>query len=143
MKALTWKQPYAAMMLFGKELETRLWDTKYRGRVLITSSQKPYKDEEILQISGPYYDAITEGLEGVRPEVLKNGFAIGIGDLVDSRPMTEGDEFRAFIEYNPNLWVHEYENVKRLSKPVPWKGAQRWKNISLEDQAYLESLILH
>ena len=45
-KALSWKQPYASLMLKGK-IETRSWPTNYRGLVLICASKAPYSIKEI------------------------------------------------------------------------------------------------
>jgi hypothetical protein len=40
--ALSWKQPYAELMLHGK-IETRTWQTKYRGWVMVCASKQPYE----------------------------------------------------------------------------------------------------
>jgi hypothetical protein len=42
-RALTWKEPYASLMLHGK-IETRTWYTKYRGLVLICAGLKHYNE---------------------------------------------------------------------------------------------------
>lgn len=42
MKALSIKQPYAALIALGlKDVENRTWPTHYRGRILIHASLKP------------------------------------------------------------------------------------------------------
>ena len=42
MKALSVKQPWASLICKGiKDIENRTWSTKYRGRILIHSSQRP------------------------------------------------------------------------------------------------------
>lgn len=48
-RALWWREPYASLMLQGK-VETRTWNTNYRGLVLICASIKPYDDADILRI---------------------------------------------------------------------------------------------
>lgn len=50
-RALSWKEPYASLMLHGK-IETRPWSTKYRGLVLVCASQKPYTEAELMGIAG-------------------------------------------------------------------------------------------
>lgn len=40
-RALSTKQPYASLMLHGK-VETRTWDSKYLGWVLICASKQAY-----------------------------------------------------------------------------------------------------
>lgn len=51
LRALSWKEPFASLMLLGK-IETRVWDTKYRGLVLICASKQIYTADEIRHISG-------------------------------------------------------------------------------------------
>ena len=42
MKAISLKQPWANLIAAGmKTIETRKWNTKYRGELLIVSSQRP------------------------------------------------------------------------------------------------------
>jgi len=44
MKALSLKQPWAELILQGKKtIETRTWNTKFRGRFLIHASMQPNK----------------------------------------------------------------------------------------------------
>lgn len=50
-RALNWKQPFASLMLHGK-VETRVWDSKYTGWVLICASKQPYSYKQALAVSG-------------------------------------------------------------------------------------------
>ena len=147
--ALSWKQPYAELMLHGK-IETRTWKTDYRGSVLICASKKLYNEQEIISISGVnQYERIKNILI---PYLIQNardytGYAIAIGNLVDCRPMTKADEDKCFVEYRKSwtvdvknkktgkikivqkkLWCHVYENVQRI-EPFLWKGTQGWKTV--------------
>jgi hypothetical protein len=131
MKALSWKEPYASLMLHGK-IETRTWSTNYRGQVLICASQKPYSDLQTCDISGEIQSIrISDTLFSNEIELtrFKNGFAFAVGELVDCRPMTIEDEDKCFVQYRPGLWCHIYENVRELEYPIFWKGSQRWKNV--------------
>lgn len=138
-KALTWKQPFATLMLYGKQ-ETRAWNTKVRGLVLICSSVKNYVSEEVFDIAGAtQYNRIHARLQTGRFKVI-NGFAIGIGRLADSQNMQECAfsleelEEKTFVSYRSHLWVHFYEDVRPI-KPFEWKGGQRWRNVTPEQKS--------
>lgn len=130
-RALSWKQPYANLMLPpNNKIETRTWNTKYRGLVLICASKVPYHQEVFYGISGKdQYARIWKTLD---PDDLPLGEAIAVGRLVDSRPMKKEDEDKCFVEYHPDLFCHVYEDVTPIS-PIPWKGSQGWRTLT-EDQ---------
>lgn len=71
-RALSWKQPYARAMLYGKE-ETRSWNTKYRGWVLICSSKISYHNGHVINISGKYSFDMNEkmGVASLPPTFLQ------------------------------------------------------------------------
>ena len=152
-RALNWKQPYAELMFHGK-IETRTWNTDYRGLVLICASKAPYHRDEILKISGNNQLARMEHIIqrpiNYKINLMYPGHAVGIGELVDCRPMTKEDEDDCFVQYIepwvenkviPNtlfrkftkkqLWCHIYKNVRRIT-PFPWKGSQGWKTLDTE-----------
>lgn len=144
--SLSFKQPYAQMMLHGKH-ETRTRDTNVRGWVLICASLKPYGVQELLNISGhTQYSRIEDALKGVDGS-LCHGEAIAIGYLTATKWM--GDyygnkdsmakiEDKCFVKYNSDLWIHEYEDVQAI-EPFHWKGTQGWKNL---DQETKDKIIL-
>ncbi len=128
--ALSWKQPYAELMLHGK-IETRTWNTNYRGWVLICSSKLPYNWDAVLRISGNCQkDRITKLS---LTEILHFHYAqaIAIGYLSDCRKMKPEDEDRCFVQYHPDMFCHVYENVQAII-PFPWKGSQGWKEVTHE-----------
>jgi len=152
-RALSWKQPYASLMLHGK-VETRTWGTKYRGWVLICASKARYSWEEILSISGfSQLNRIRQELDlfdlGDRfrgdkdSTIFLTGKAIAIGYLKDSRPMGSlvGDrvvtltglhvENISFVKIDYNLFLHEYMDVQAIV-PFDWKGTQGWKTLDSE-----------
>lgn len=135
MRALSWKQPFAAAMLIGK-IETRTWPTSYRGQVLICSSQKAYSVDMVVAISGWIKTNNLCNLMASQPtnvfDITKtvdlNGYAIAVGNLVDCRPMTPEDEATTFVKYHPDLWCHVYEDVKPII-PFKWIGSQGWREV--------------
>ncbi len=123
---LGWKQPFAEMMLHGKD-ETRSWPTKYRGLVLITASKTPYSQSAIKRIAGDVqYTRIMNYIED-RP--LQLGKAIAVGRLFDCRKMLATDENKTFVKFNPELYVHRYTDIRPI-EPIPITGAQGWRKLS-------------
>lgn len=127
-RALSWKQPYAELMLYGK-IETRVWETNYRGLVLICASHKPYSKPQIKDIWGE------KGHERIYNQFnnrfLINGHAIAIGELIDCRKMKPEDEDDCFVTYHHRLFCHVYQNVRSI-EPFPFKGNLKWKKLDKE-----------
>lgn len=152
MLALSWKQPFAGLMLHGK-VETRTWSTSYRGLVLICVSAIPYSAHQAWAICGEQMTRVVERL----PEYHNFGLAIAVGKLVGCRPMTKQDEDLCFVQYREpweevtilkngksktvtkRLYCHFYENVKAI-KPFEWKGTQGWKTVEAEIVKSIEYL---
>lgn len=147
-RALSWKQPYAELMFHGK-IETRTWNTNYRGLVLICASKTSYHRDQVINISGTDQLKRIEAVLG-RPFSYKDkafnpGYAVGIGELVDCRLMRPEDEDLCFVEYrdilyeaeayqqSKPLYCHIYKNVRRIT-PIPWTGSQGWKTVDIETQ---------
>lgn len=131
MKALSWREPFASLMMCGK-IETRTWKTNYRGWVLICASQKKHTEGTIISISGEIQSQRILSLIN-RGKLKENpGFAIAIGELVDCRPMCKSDEETCFVKYNPELWCHVYRHVREIV-PFKWKGQLGFKNLSQTD----------
>lgn len=158
-RALSWKQPYASLMLHGK-IETRTWDTKYRGWVLICASKASYSIKDIVNISGRMQFERIKGtfslfeymtakgstlhyMDITPSHVLNNGKAIAIGRLINSRRMgsivsdrTITDqglyiESKCFVAINYDLFLHEYSDVQAI-EPFDWHGTQGWKKLDEE-----------
>lgn len=141
LRALSWKQPFADLMFHGK-IETRTWDTKYRGWVLICASMKPYNYREILSITGDHQSKrASDTLGSDRRWLFNCGMAIGIGYLSDCREMTRADEDQCFVQYHSDLYCHVYEQVIPLSQPMPWKGSQGWREVPVEFKNTIYQLI--
>ena len=132
-KALSWKDPYGFLMLHDK-IETRSWNTNYRGLVLICITKKPYRKQEVMKISGinifnkiikiiSNYRAVTESSISANA-----GNAIAVGELINCRSMKKEDEEKCFVKYYPELFCHVYKDVTPII-PFPWKGKQGWSNV--------------
>jgi len=139
-RALSWIQPYGAMMLFGK-IETRTWNTKYRGWVLLCASKKVYSHDQVLSISGEKNtDIITRNwIDSGFAGNTKSGMAFAIGNLVDCRPMQKEDEEKCMVMYRPGLWCHVYDQVEQIV-PFEWKGSQGWKILDENQKSLIHPL---
>lgn len=162
--ALSWKQPFADMMLHGK-IETRLWPTKYRGLVLICASKESYYDNQVEAITGDGY--LFKFMQFVKRSEnwwqrrvdFEKGKAIAIGRLVDCRPMTPADEKLCLVKYKKpwvetkcrgkhkqfkmverQLWCHVYSEVYPI-RPFDWKGTQGWKKLTENDKLSIDLII--
>jgi len=98
MKAISIKQPFASMIANGeKTLETRTWNTKHRGEILIVASKNP-------KIGG-----------------LPTGVALCIVTIIDCRDMLPSDEPKACCKIYKNAMVWVLGKVKKI-KPFVVKG---------------------
>ena len=107
MKAITIKVPWINKIVSGeKTIETRMWTTKHRGKLLLVSSKTA---------------------DGYGMSKFKNvdpclrGHAIAIADLVSCRPMLRSDKDRALCDYWEKLYAWILDNVREI-EPFPVRG---------------------
>ena len=140
-RALFWKQPFATLMFYGK-IETRKWDTAYRGKVLICTSLETYKDHHLAHMCTYDQKKAIAGIEyqerrrtsltfGQQSTMDLRGYAIGIATLADVRPMVMQDAAQAYVAFQEQLYAHVYADVKRIH-PFPLKGFQGLRRITQE-----------
>jgi hypothetical protein len=103
-RAIACHNPHAIRIaLAAKRIETRVWDTAYRGPLLVCST--------------------------VRPRVYRNGYALCVVELVDCRPMVEADEPLAWVKlYEAFSWV--LANVRPIT-PFKVTGYQRFFTVTV------------
>jgi len=121
MKALSIKQPWAHLIIHGfegryKTIETRVWQTHYRGPLLIVSSKLP--------VARPWQP-------GARAEEMEFGKAIGIAEMVDCRPMTRADETAAMCGVYPDAWSWVFETPRAID-PFAVSGRLRLYEVDYE-----------
>jgi hypothetical protein len=122
MKALCLKQPYATWVAEeGKTIETRSWQTHYRGRFLVVASrsQDLLTDFDVEGISLLFRGA--SGALYVEPSDYPRGVALAIANLVNCRPMTKADEEQTMCGLYQSAWAWLLNDVKRI-EPFPVKG---------------------
>jgi hypothetical protein len=142
-RALSWKQPYATMMLYGKA-ETRVWSTNYRGLVLICSSWKEFTYAKQMEISGAAQVRRMRQKMAINSFPALDGHALAIGRLhncksmADYAPTRDSKEVEAienltYVRFYLDLFVFEFKDVRPI-QPMPWKGSQKWRTITQEDK---------
>ena len=107
MKVISIRQPWASLIASGvKDVENRTWPTRYRGPVLIHSSQRT---------DGVSSDEIELRFDVQSPSMLPLGGIVGITEIVDCvKPHSS-------MWYVPSHWAFALAN----SRPLPfvqWKG---------------------
>lgn len=126
MKAISLLQPWASL-IGAKMIETRSWSTKYRGPLAIHASKGFPKLIRELCNREPFKTILSR--TGFNLDNLPLGKIVATCDLVDIIKITP--EFIAtvqspeldfgFYEVGRYAWI--LEDVKRLEKPIPAKGA--------------------
>lgn len=134
MKALSLWQPWASLIAIGaKRIETRSWDTLYRGPVAIHAAKK--WDKRLMEIARSFAFDTTlrpKSLAVDRSGVtaLPFGCIVATGRLVRVERITFGyvrhlDPLEAeFGDYTPGRFAFHFEDVRALQTPIPYRGAQ-------------------
>lgn len=136
MKCISLWQPWATLMAIGaKTIETRSWRTDHRGPLAIHAAKKWSGELHRIGISEPFFAALRKeyGLLGAAilgPQVMPFGAIVAVVDVTGccstaGLQNVSGDE-RAFGDYQANRfgWITDPTKLRRLDKPVPWKGSQ-------------------
>ncbi len=127
MRAITLWQPYATAIACGsKTIETRSWNTDYRGRIAIHAAKRwTPKQRRFAQI---------EVNLGRLPPQIHLGMVVATAEIVDVRtseellPTIDGAN-RTFGDFAPGRFGWMLENIQPLREPFPWVGRQRFFTI--------------
>lgn len=144
MKTLTLTQPWATLVAIGaKRIETRSWDTAYRGEIAIHAAKAFPRDAKDFSLSTGCYKAVMgHSTTADKERFLSGGLAFPTGvvlatcrliacvrtDDLLSKPayacdMTEQEQM--FGNYDEGRWGWMLTDIKRLPDPEPAKGALR------------------
>lgn len=151
MKAISIWQPWASAIAVGsKRIETRSWETSYRGSLLIHASKRCNKGEILSLKSNWTWCGVLRplglGMGGdVDPEsVLPFGAIVAIANLVDCRrtdrfrlheinapqyPAGERSELYSWTEgmlgdFGLGRFGWMLDDVRRIDPVIPFRGAQ-------------------
>lgn len=137
MKAITLIQPWASLIAFGeKKIETRSWNTNYKGPLLIHAGKKvehdlcqqqPFKDV-LLKHGIVFKDQMPTGVIIAKCELVDcaqiqflNKNSAYIDTDIKDRRIVEKNEL-AFGDYTPGRFAWILDNVEIINEPIPAKG---------------------
>jgi hypothetical protein len=143
MKALSLLQPWATLVAIeAKKIETRSWNTAYRGPLAIHASLSKrfvsMRSPDYVCGEEPFCSILTEEarrivhvyphpLESAK-RILPRGAVIATCELVDVQPTiaisdsVDWKEIR-FGDFTPGRFAWFLNNIKMLPEPVPARGA--------------------
>ena len=145
MKVISLLQPWASLVVLGhKKIETRSWNTKYRGELLIHASVgKKYKSIPADDPLYKYYHLLFAYSKIPPIEQLPYGAIIGKVNLIDTytseelnstqgfsngknewtiHPEFGGGNELVFGDYSPNRYGWLLSDPVLFDKPIPAKG---------------------
>jgi hypothetical protein len=129
MKGLSLKQPWATLVAIGaKQVETRAWQTTYRGDLVICSSAKFDKADARLCVEPPLSDVLAA--YGVNVQALASfptGQALAVVTLERCCPVGDvapvlSEQELACGDYSAGRWAWMLRYARRI-RPIPAKGA--------------------
>lgn len=126
MKALSIRQPWAEMIVQRlKKIETRTWQTDYRGDLLICAGAKPddwltIRPETTHPKLGTWCDA-PDPRDSDFEQFYHFGKAICIAELYHIEPMTEDHQIEACCDVYPGAFAWHLRNIRPI-QPFPVKG---------------------
>jgi hypothetical protein len=128
MKALSLKQPWASLIMIGlKTIETRKWETGYRGDIIICSSLSDDKD---------MWNKLGGEIPGPYPYILR-GYALGIVELYDIVRMTREYEIKACCQVYPGAYAWLLRNIRRFLNPHHIKGKVSLFELDIKDNDFI------
>lgn len=131
MKALTIRQPFASLIAIGeKKIETRSWNTAYRGPLAIHSSKSFSKFEKDICKRRPYRDCLKK--HGLSELDLPLGAIIAVCELVEIIPTEKfirsdwphlifANEL-IFGNFEKGRYAWLIKDVRILEKPIEFTG---------------------
>jgi hypothetical protein len=126
MKTITLTQPWAALVAVGaKKIETRSWNTSYRGPLAIHAAKSFPKRARELCLQEPFMSALSPLRVPVDPSEYL-GKIVAITSLVNVFRVEDVDVSepeRSFGDYSPGRFAWLLGPVRALPEPVPAKGA--------------------
>lgn len=130
LRVLSLWQPWATLMAVReKELETRSWETLYRGHVAIQAAAKWNRDLAALCIEQPFRAVLAK--HGVTADNMPLGKVVAVGRLESiirtsefNPHMSRAPHERDFGDYGPGRFAWVFKDVRRLLVPIPLKASQ-------------------
>jgi len=125
-RALSLTQPWATLMAIdAKRVETRAWNTNYRGWIAIHASKGFPMECRNLCYSSPFGLAMANCIS---PDDLPLGQILAVTEIVESRRTEHvgaslSEQEIALGDYSPGRYAIFTRGVRRLKQPITIKGA--------------------
>ncbi len=124
MKCLSLQQPWATPVVLGaKKIETRKWQTRHRGPLLIHASRNFERAARDLCYHEPFKSVLLRaGYDP--PSQLPLGALIGrveVKDCVSVAEVELAEPEASFGDFRPGRWCWLLGNAEKFN-PVEWKG---------------------
>jgi hypothetical protein len=126
-RAISLTQPWATLMaLDAKRVETRCWNTNYRGWVAIHSAKSFPMECQRLCYRMPFARALTECNTS---DDLPLGQILAVTEIYDCQPTNLHGRYcmlhdeRDFGDYSPGRYMIFTRGVRRLKQPILIRGA--------------------
>lgn len=131
MKALTIWEPYASLLVMGmKEFETRGWETKYRGPLLITAAKR-YDNARKDDIDRVVTILRQHGMDSQAEKLFELcgrsiGCAVGVVKLAYCKPMMDGGSGleNAVGYFGEGRFGWKRDEPRMFESPLPVVGKQ-------------------
>ena len=137
MRGLTMTQPWATLVAIGENsIETRSWNTRYRGPIVIHAAKAFPADARALCRAAPFRHVLTEA-GYASPDDLPRGVVIALATLVDVMAFS-GTSLRevrdrarrgelprheaSFGDFSPGRFGFVLADVRRIPRPIPARG---------------------
>jgi len=126
-RAISLTQPWATLMAIGaKRVETRGWNTHFRGWVAIHAA-KTFPPECRALLNHYHFDAALDDA-GVDRDALPLGQILAVAKIIDCKPTEQtgseiGEREFAFGNYAPDRFAIFTTDVRRLKTPITTRGA--------------------
>ena len=145
MKALTIIQPWATFFALDvKHMETRSWDTKYRGPVAIHAGKTwPCRIGEVAQFGDFDVERDSNGLilrtrDRTWHGYLPMGAVVAIGELFQTRSTTNSEHCpdgreRSLGDHSPGRYAWSITSISPLPEPIPARGRQGFWDWDMPD----------
>lgn len=128
MKCLSLKQPWAWAIFHGKDIENRVWSTKFRGELLVHASKS-------YDLEG--YEWIKKNFPALSPLLYREVYDLPRGCIIGKVTMT-GCVIHSSSPWFFGPYGFTFENPALFKTPIPHRG--KLKIFGVPDEIAKEGL---
>jgi hypothetical protein len=135
-KALSLHQPWASLIAAGaKHIETRSWDTPYRGLLAIHATLESPRATLALANADPMRGAL-QAAGITTADRLPRGCILALCRLTACEPVSTPPPYpeSAYGEYTPGRFAWRLDDIWALPEPLPARGSQGLWSVAIPDE---------